>query len=88
MSAQDARGLENATWFMRVAVIVVGRLKQGPERELADRYFQRFDEAGRKLGPNCVIATSMPSPSAPFFAGRRPPPGWRQAFQIAGEGRL
>ena len=35
---------------MRVAVIAVGRLKQGPERELADRYFERFDEAGRKLG--------------------------------------
>ena len=35
---------------MRVAVIAVGRLKQGPERELADRYFERFDEVGRKLG--------------------------------------
>jgi 23S rRNA (pseudouridine1915-N3)-methyltransferase len=35
---------------MRVAVIAVGRLKQGPERELADRYHERFDEVGRKLG--------------------------------------
>jgi 23S rRNA (pseudouridine1915-N3)-methyltransferase len=35
---------------MRIAVIAVGRLKQGPERELAERYFERFDEAGRKLG--------------------------------------
>ncbi|MCK1738008.1 23S rRNA (pseudouridine(1915)-N(3))-methyltransferase RlmH [Bradyrhizobium sp. 138] len=35
---------------MRVAVIAVGRLKQGPERELADRYFERFSEAGGKLG--------------------------------------
>ena len=31
-------------------VIAVGRLKQGPERELADRYVARFDDAGRKLG--------------------------------------
>src|SRR5947199_10784980 len=35
---------------MRVVVIAVGRLKQGPERELAGRYRQRFDEIGRRLG--------------------------------------
>src|ERR1700753_3465106 len=35
---------------MRLVVIAVGRLKQGPERELAERYAKRFDEIGRKLG--------------------------------------
>jgi 23S rRNA (pseudouridine1915-N3)-methyltransferase len=35
---------------MRLIVIAVGRLKQGPERELADRYRERFDGIGRKLG--------------------------------------
>lgn len=35
---------------MRIVVIAVGRLKQGPERELAARYMKRFDEIGRKLG--------------------------------------
>ena len=35
---------------MRLVVISVGRLKQGPERELADRYRDRFDDIGRKLG--------------------------------------
>jgi 23S rRNA (pseudouridine1915-N3)-methyltransferase len=35
---------------MRVVVICVGRLKQGPERELAERYRERFDDIGRKLG--------------------------------------
>jgi 23S rRNA (pseudouridine1915-N3)-methyltransferase len=35
---------------MRVVVIAVGRLKQGPERELAERYRERFDDIGRKLG--------------------------------------
>ena len=35
---------------MRLVVIAVGRLKQGPERELAERYAKRFDEVGRKLG--------------------------------------
>ncbi len=31
-------------------VIAIGRLKQGPERELAERYRERFDDIGRKLG--------------------------------------
>ena len=35
---------------MRLVVIAVGRMKQGPERELADRYRERFDDIGRKLG--------------------------------------
>lgn len=35
---------------MRIVVIAVGRLKQGPERELAGRFAKRFDESGRKLG--------------------------------------
>ncbi len=35
---------------MRVVVISIGRLKQGPERELAERYRERFDDLGRKLG--------------------------------------
>jgi 23S rRNA (pseudouridine1915-N3)-methyltransferase len=35
---------------MRLIVIAVGKLKQGPERELAERYRGRFDEIGRKLG--------------------------------------
>jgi 23S rRNA (pseudouridine1915-N3)-methyltransferase len=35
---------------MRLVVIAIGRLKQGPERELAERYRERFDELARKLG--------------------------------------
>jgi 23S rRNA (pseudouridine1915-N3)-methyltransferase len=35
---------------MRLVVIAIGRLKQGPERELAERYLKRFDDIGRKLG--------------------------------------
>ena len=39
---------ENAV--MRLVVISIGRLKQGPERELSERYRERFDDLGRKLG--------------------------------------
>ena len=35
---------------MRLVIIAIGRLKQGPERELAERYRKRFDEVGRRLG--------------------------------------
>lgn len=35
---------------MRILVIAVGRLKQGPERELAERYRERFDDLSRRLG--------------------------------------
>jgi 23S rRNA (pseudouridine1915-N3)-methyltransferase len=35
---------------MHLVVVSIGRLKQGPERELAERYRERFDDIGRKLG--------------------------------------
>lgn len=35
---------------MRIAVRAVGRMKSGPEKELAERYFQRLSRAGGALG--------------------------------------
>jgi 23S rRNA (pseudouridine1915-N3)-methyltransferase len=35
---------------MRVLIAAVGRLKQGPERELAERYRKRIAQAGRSAG--------------------------------------
>jgi 23S rRNA (pseudouridine1915-N3)-methyltransferase len=37
-------------WRMRIVIAAVGRLKQGPERELAERYRKRAADAGRKSG--------------------------------------
>ena len=41
---------------MRVHLCAVGRLRQGPERELVDDYITRFDRTGRalSLGPLAV----------------------------------
>lgn len=39
---------------MRVIVVAVGRLKAGPERELAERYRQRAADAGRAMGLRAV----------------------------------
>jgi 23S rRNA (pseudouridine1915-N3)-methyltransferase len=35
---------------MRIAVAAIGRLKDGPERELAERYRKRAEQSGRRLG--------------------------------------
>jgi 23S rRNA (pseudouridine1915-N3)-methyltransferase len=35
---------------MRLVVAAVGRLKQGPERELAERYRKRAEQSGRGIG--------------------------------------
>jgi len=35
---------------MRVHICAVGRLRQGPERDLIDDYLSRFDKSGRALG--------------------------------------
>ncbi|MBB4003502.1 23S rRNA (pseudouridine(1915)-N(3))-methyltransferase RlmH [Aurantimonas endophytica] len=35
---------------MRLTIAAVGRMKAGPERELADRYFDRLKKAGPPLG--------------------------------------
>jgi 23S rRNA (pseudouridine1915-N3)-methyltransferase len=39
---------------MRIVVAAVGRLKQGPERELAERYRKRAADAGRGAGLSAV----------------------------------
>ena len=39
---------------MRIVVAAIGRLKQGPERELAERYRKRAADAGRNAGLSAV----------------------------------
>ena len=39
---------------MRIVVAAVGRLKQGPETELAERYAKRATQTGRNLGLRAV----------------------------------
>src|SRR5215471_1072220 len=46
---------------MRIVVAAVGRLKQGPERELAERYRKRAGDAGRRmLEESIAIANIVP----------------------------
>jgi 23S rRNA (pseudouridine1915-N3)-methyltransferase len=55
---------------MRLLVICVGRLKQGPERELAERYRTRFDDIGRKLGFRGLEIVEIPESRAREAAAR------------------
>jgi 23S rRNA (pseudouridine1915-N3)-methyltransferase len=56
---------------MRVAIHAVGRMKAGPERELADRYFDRFAKAGPTLGLEFAGVTETPESSAQSSEERR-----------------
>jgi 23S rRNA (pseudouridine1915-N3)-methyltransferase len=59
---------ENAS--MHLVVTSIGRLKQGPERELADRYRERFDDIGRKLGFRGLEIHEIPESRARDAAAR------------------
>ena len=45
-----SQGMLCRKMLLHLVVISIGRLKQGPERELSERYRERFDDIGRKLG--------------------------------------
>lgn len=57
-------------WRMRIVVIAIGRLKQGPERDLAERYRERFDDIGRKLGFRGIEIHEIPESRARDAATR------------------
>ena len=55
---------------MRLVVVAIGRLKQGPERELAERYRERFEGIGRKLGFRGLDIHEVPESRAGDAASR------------------
>lgn len=55
---------------MRLVVVSIGRLKQGPEQELAERYRKRFDDIGRKLGFRGLEIREIPESRARDAATR------------------
>src|SRR5207248_9282774 len=55
---------------MHLVVVSIGRLKQGPERELAQRYRERFGDIGRKLGFRGLEIHEIPESRARDAASR------------------
>jgi 23S rRNA (pseudouridine1915-N3)-methyltransferase len=56
---------------MRIAIHAVGRLKVGPERDLADRYQERAEKAGRVIGFGGVIVREVAESRARDAATRK-----------------
>ena len=56
---------------MRVAVHAVGRMKSGPEKELADRFFDRFGKSGAPLGLDFAGVTEISESRAATASERR-----------------
>ncbi len=56
---------------MRLAIIAIGRLKAGPERELSGRYHQLSIALGRSHGIGAVDLVEMPESRARRSADRR-----------------
>jgi 23S rRNA (pseudouridine1915-N3)-methyltransferase len=48
---------------MRIRILCVGRLKDGPERELVDDYVSRAQKTGKQLGYRGVEEIEIPSSS-------------------------
>lgn len=61
---------------MRLLVIAVGRLKGGPERDLVERYRERFGDLARKLGFRSLDIHEIPE-------SRARDPGQRMADEAA-----
>ncbi len=56
---------------MRLIVAAVGRLKEGPERELAERYRKRAEQIGRRIGIRSVEIVEIRESRAQELAKRK-----------------
>ena len=56
---------------MRLLIAAVGKLKQGPERELCTHYFGRAEALGRSLGLSPLSSIELSESRAPDSAARR-----------------
>jgi 23S rRNA (pseudouridine1915-N3)-methyltransferase len=56
---------------MKISLFAVGRMKSGPEKELADRYVERFSKSGPPLGLEFAGVTEIPESRAQSPAERK-----------------
>ena len=45
---------------MRIVIVAVGKLKRGPEQELAERYRERAAKSGRGIGLRSLAPSKFP----------------------------
>jgi ribosome-associated protein len=68
--ARAARRAEFTRTIMRVSVLAVGRMKKGPDTELAQRYLKRAEQAGRQIGLRAIEVVEIKESRA-SDAGKR-----------------
>jgi 23S rRNA (pseudouridine1915-N3)-methyltransferase len=68
---------------MRISVHAVGRMKAGPEKELADRFFDRFKKAGPAIGLEFSGISELPESRAQSAAERKSDEAARLVEKIA-----
>jgi 23S rRNA (pseudouridine1915-N3)-methyltransferase len=56
---------------VKVGIVAVGRMKQGPERQLVARYLERAGAAGRPLGLTGFAVAELPESRAASAAARK-----------------
>lgn len=68
---------------MKISVFAVGRMKAGPEKELADRYFERFSKSGAAVGLEFSGISEVPESRAQGAAERKREEGDRLRQHLA-----
>lgn len=68
---------------MKISVFAVGRMKAGPEKELADRYFERFSKSGPAIGLEFSGLVETPESRAQSAAERKREEADRLRQQLA-----
>ncbi len=68
---------------MKISVFAVGRMKAGPEKELADRYFERFSKSGPAVGLEFSGIAEIPESRAQGAAERKREEGDRLRQHLA-----
>ncbi|MGX9181174.1 23S rRNA (pseudouridine(1915)-N(3))-methyltransferase RlmH [Mesorhizobium sp. BHbdii] len=67
---------------MKITVHAVGRMKAGPEKQLADRYFERFAKSGQAVGLEFSGVVEIPEGRAQTANERRREEGQKLQTQL------
>lgn len=73
---------------MRVSILAVGRMKQGPERELVARYLDRAVASGKSLGLTGFSVTELTESRAGSAASRKAEEARALAAQLPADGLI
>jgi 23S rRNA (pseudouridine1915-N3)-methyltransferase len=71
---------------LRAGILAIGRMKQGPERELCARYLERAANGGKSMGLSGFAVTELPESRAGSTATRKAEEAKALAGQLPASG--